>query len=183
MCYGSSMSMGHNNNKLEKVAHFVIARTFARELGATKLNKVLWLADIIAFRERSDSVTGVENYKRLPHGPVPIQITSALKNLKEDNLIAESSNPTPLGNRREFVSLVEPDIESFSKSDIDIIHRAIEFITPLSAAKISEITHDSYWEEVPENGDMAPSAASLVLRDFDESSIAWAEKELAEELG
>ena len=182
MCYDSSMALRQNDNKLDQVAPFVIARTFANELGATKLNKVLWLADIIAFRERSDSITGIENYKRLPHGPVPIQITSAIRNLKSANMIAEVSNPTPIGNRREFVSLIEPSIDCFSGSDIDIIHRAIEFITPLSAKKISEITHDSYWEEVPENGDMAPSAASLVLQDFDESAISWAEKELAEEL-
>lgn len=173
---------GHNHNQLELVAHYVIARTFPSELGATKLNKVLWLVDIIAFRERSESITDIENYKRLPHGPVPVEIGAALNNLKKNNIIAEAANPTPLGNRREFVSLVEPDLNHFSSSDVDIIHRAIDFITPLSAKKISEITHDSYWEEVPPNGNMSAAAASLVVLDVNDNDVSWAAKELAEEL-
>jgi hypothetical protein len=169
---------GTNNNKLEALTHYIIARTFKHELGATKLNKVLWLADLIAWRERATSLTGLDTYKRMPHGPVPYQINEVLSRLQSIQAIAEVRSPLPVGYRREFASLVDPDLGLFSARDIDIIHIAIDYITPKTAADVSEQTHDAYWDEVPQNGELSVAAASLWFNSPTQDDMNWAKSEL-----
>ncbi len=43
------------------------------KFGATKLNKILFYSDFLAYAQLGNSITGCE-YQKLPHGPVPKRI-------------------------------------------------------------------------------------------------------------
>ena len=174
--------MEHRNipDRLEQITHYVIARTPSNQLGATKLNKVLWVIDLLSWRERAESLTGVEVYKRLPYGPVPTVVKRVLNELISGGQIVERKVSTPVGERKELISIVEPNLTGLLASDVDLIHRAIDFIRPMSAQEVSELTHDTYWEEVAPNGDMSVAAASLWPAQLDEDAIAWAIQEAQE---
>jgi hypothetical protein len=162
-------------NRLASAAHYVIARTQPHELGATKLNKVLWYSDLEFYRRTGESITGAKSYVRLPRGPVPHRIDDALDLLKRTNKISERRSRVYDHERREFVWLEPPDLSMFTADQIDVINMFIDTIKPLTATQISDITHlDAVWLEL-ENGDqMSISAGSVITRPPTERELAWA---------
>ena len=163
-----------NHDRLQQIAHYVIARAPTDQLGATKLNKVLWYIDCWSWWQNGESLTGLKSYTRMKHGPVPKQLPNKLSTMKKDGSIIERRVDTPVGVRREFVSLIEPDLSGLSAGDIDMIHKVIAYLCKMSAKDASEITHDAYWEEIPEGGEMSIAAGSVQIADPEEEDLAWA---------
>jgi len=173
------MTSPKTKQRIANAIHYIVARTSRHELGATKLNKVLWLADQMAWRERQESLTGLKSYIRMPQGPVPECIGDVLASLKSNDLIIEIEEPTPVGNRREFVSNVHPSLDGFTAQDIDLINRAIDYITLQSASLVSEQTHDAYWDELVNGDDMSIAAAAVWFEPPDIAAIEWARSVLS----
>ncbi len=171
------MRAKRNQDRLKQITHYVIARTPSDELGATKLNKVLWLIDLLSFRERAESLTGIECYRRLDYGPVPTQVKPVVRELVLSGKVAERKSSTPVGERKELISLIDPDLTDLTARDVDLIHRAIDFIRPKTAYQVSQMTHDAYWEEVAPGGEMCVGAASLWPGDVDQETLDWASAE------
>ena len=144
------------------VAHYIIAHTEPSKLGATKLNKVMWHADVLHYRRYGESVSGQASYVRMENGPVPNDIYPALDRLKAENKIYERREPTPVGYRREFFALERADASLFSPQEIETIHEAIGVIVPLSAKVASRKTHGPIWDEL-KNGEQMPIRAAAVI--------------------
>lgn len=177
------MRLDRNDNRLEQITHYVIARMPGENVGGTKLAKVLWLADIMSWRSRARSLTGIEHYKRLPFGPVPTQVRAVVIGLISSQIVHERLIDFPNGaQKKELVSLQDPVFPDLTAQDVDILRRAMDIIAPLTARQVSDSSHDEYWEEVPENGTMSVGAASVNPAELDEDDLAWAESEL-ERLG
>lgn len=168
----------HPAERLAKVAHYVIARTPPEQLGATKLNKVLWWVDCAAHARWGRSLTGLDSYLRLPHGPVPDGISDAISILKLSGSVAERSCGTPVGMRREFVALKEPPLESFSAEEVDLISQIVQAVARMSAQEASELSHDALWDEAGHLGSMSVAAGSIVPREVRSDDLEWAEREL-----
>ena len=62
--------MASNQDRLLCVTHYVIKRCDPAKLGATKLNKVLWFADVIYYRRHGRTITASDNYVKQQFGPV-----------------------------------------------------------------------------------------------------------------
>lgn len=89
------MSAGIPEDKTGKVVHYIVGHTEPSLLGATKLNKVMWHADVLHYRRYGKTITGQMSYVRLQNGPVPNGIYQTLEALKDDGAIVERSAPTP----------------------------------------------------------------------------------------
>lgn len=146
---------------IEQTVHFVIATVEPHRLGATKLNKVLWHADVEVYRHCGRTLTGQSSYVRLPNGPAPNGINDVLDALKRAGKIEERSVTTKKGLRREFISLKPPGT-GLSSHDVDALRRAIAIVCALSAARASSDTHDALWGEI-RNGDQMPVRAAAVV--------------------
>lgn len=166
--------------KLNTAVHYVISRCQPDELGATKLNKILWYSDIAYYERTGSSITGDEYVKR-QFGPVPKHTLTALRELEESSSVV-SREINFFGNtKREFWSLREPDISNFDPNSIAIIDQMIDWIcTEHTAQTISEETHDLLWESA-EMGDVIPFGAALAFRSAEvtEDDLSWARAELA----
>lgn len=160
--------------KTKAAAHFVIAHTPPDQLGAVKLNKVLWYADIAAWKRRGETVTGSMEYVRLPNGPVPPAIDEALSQLKSEGAIAERPVRVFSHTRREMVWLERPNVSMLSAEDCELLLEAAEWIAPMTAGQISEITHTPLWEEQPNGQKMPVRAAAVTYREPDDDDVAWA---------
>lgn len=162
--------------RLAAVAHYIIARVDPSRLGATKLNKIIWYADLDYYRKTGQSLSGTHTYVRKDMGPVPNGIDSALDILKREGKITERSARVVSFDRREFIWTREPDITAFTAEQIDIITLCINRITPMSADKISKETHkDALWKEL-ENGQPMPlGAGAVVFTRPSEKSLKWAQ--------
>ncbi len=169
----------HPYERLAALTHYVIARTPPDQLGATKLNKILWWVDCESYRRWGRSLSGLESYLRLQNGPVPIGGREAIAVLKARAAIAEQSVPTPAGNRRQFYSLSEPPVSVFSAEEIDLINQVINSVCRMTAVEASDASHDVLWEETPQFAQMPVSAGSVAVRETRPDDLAWAQRELA----
>ncbi len=151
-----------SKHKTRKVAHYIIAHTEPSQLGATKLYKVMWYADVLHYRRYGETISGQVSYVRMDKGPVPNGIYEALDSLKDNQTVFEQQTPAPVGNRREFICLKRAEASWFSSTEIETLHEAIDVIVRLSAKEASNRTHGPIWEELL-NGEQMPVRAAAVI--------------------
>lgn len=163
------------NERLAAATHYVIARHHPSHMGATKLNKVLWFADCEHYRRHGRTITGEAAYVRKPNGPCTAQFDATLGLLKERGAICEESVPTYIGYpRREFHSLVPPDVSLFSGEEIDILNEVAKEIARLTAQEASDLSHDDLWTETPSNGLMPVAAGAVKVGGLAADDMDWA---------
>jgi len=165
--------------RTKAAAHFVIRHTPPEKLGRTKLNKVLWFADVASMRQNGETVTGETSYRRLPFGPVPNTIDGALDSLISAGAVVERKVQTYGGTRHEFLWTKTPDLSALSSRDCEYLLGAIEYVEPMTATEASEATHTVLWEEVETGAQMDIGAATVVYHDPTEADLEWARTEAA----
>ena len=173
------MSLNHQD-RTESVAHYVMARSQPDRLGAIKLNKVMWFADREAYRRFGATITGQASYQKQRLGPVPNNIVRSVNRLEHDGKIVTRRAVTPIGVRREYLWLKQPDVSTFTPDEVDILNEAIDWVcNDHSAMSISDLTHDALWEAA-ELGEQIPIGAAIIAVDEVEADdLAWAVRELA----
>ncbi len=168
-----------NEDRLQDMILLVIARMNPPP-GKTKLAKVLWEADLLSMRLRGRSLSGREAYLRLPHGPVPEDFDDILSDLVNERKVHRYHRA--VGDHEEIVHLPAEDLEvpvtAFEAEEVDILHRAIAAITPLTARGASERTHDVLWEETPMGRPISIRAAAIQPAPITERVLAWAKEEV-----
>ena len=161
------------NHPLDRAVHYVIAHSVATELGKTKLNKVLWWADVEHYRRYGHSITRLDSYSRLQHGPVPHSINMSLNRLVENNKIS-----IPLERATYAVFEIQPlagiSPDCFKPSEIECLQEAIRHVTNMTAQEASNETHDPLWEEIGLGCDISIGAASIRALEIDQEDLEWA---------
>ncbi len=169
----------NNAEKVTKMVHFVIANTQPQDLGATKLNKVLWFADLMYYREHGRSISGEDSYRKLQYGPVLTEMPAVLRTLKQGGFIAEREVQTRAGTRREFIGLKAVDVTEFAADELAVLRTVMRWSAPHSAQALSDLTHDALWKET-ERGEQIPIAAAAAAPGTPtEDDLRWAEKALS----
>ncbi|HYL73280.1 MAG TPA: Panacea domain-containing protein [Bryobacteraceae bacterium] len=111
------------------------------KFGATKLNKILFYSDFLAFAQLGDSITGFE-YQKLEHGPAPRRIVSMRKTLEKDGALTVEK--VPLREGREQVRLVpkrKPRMSVFGKGEIAVVDEVIKQLWGHDAESVSALSH------------------------------------------
>jgi hypothetical protein len=160
--------------RLMRAAHYVICRTSPTDLGAVRLNKVLWYADMFHYRRYGQTVTGLMDYTKMPLGPVPKHIGDAISGLQGQSKIIETSIVKYAYPMRIFIANEQIDADAFTAGEIEALQEAIAFVTPMTANAASEATHDIYWEETPLGKHMSVGAAAIQTMEITEDDLEWA---------
>jgi Antitoxin SocA-like, Panacea domain len=164
-----------DRDRLSSVTHYVIARCDPERLGAVKLNKVLWFADVLYYRRHGRTITGVDNYMKQQYGPVQRGMLGVLDELKRDGKIVERFGETPVGLRREYVWLKEPDLTGFTADEVDVLNEVMDWICDGESAKsISEKSHDVLWDETEIGAPMPVRAGAVVPAEITADAMEWA---------
>lgn len=169
------------DKKLKAVVHYICASCKdTNKLGATKLNKVLFHVDLAAYIQSGKSVSGSAYVKR-QHGPCPKDILPVLNELEREKKIAISHSRFFNYDKKDFVSLEDPEIDLLDKDDIVLINTVIDYVCDThTATSISEETHNIVWhaanigEEIPMSAFLVAQPAALTQADKD-----WANKLLS----
>jgi hypothetical protein len=168
-------------NRLADLAHYLIWRCDPAQLGATKLNKILWFSDLAHYRQTGRTITGATAYTKLPHGPVPKGIRGALSALETENKIATSTANYYGFPKTMFLAVERPDLSAFSPDEVMTIDAIAEVICgDHTAASISRLSHNVLWDETEVGADMTIGAGSIVPGEPTEEELRWAERALAE---
>ena len=145
--------------------------------GATMLNKVLWNADVTAYKTTGRSITG-GRYVRRQNGPVPEFIMRTLGDLKQEGRV-QVIEPRAQFDSRKYLGLGNDDgrWSVISSTEREIIRDQVARLSGMSAMAMSDETHGLPWQCVP-NGEIMPLSVTLVEEegDYPLSGYAWAEE-------
>lgn len=149
--------------------------------GATKLNKVLWWADFLSYRERGQPITG-ERYQRLPKGPCPVRLLPVRRSMIDDKDIAMRQQRLGLNTQDRVISLRNADLSIFDGEDIAIVDAVIESLRGKNADEVSAESHLRAWRTRGDK-DLIPYEASLLSDEGITVEDVARTEALAKELG
>lgn len=144
--------------------------------GATKLNKILYYSDFLAYANDGQSITGAD-YQRLPNGPAVQQMLPILQELVDDGAAVEVTRERYGYRQRRLVSLGGPrNLAAFSGAEIARVDKVISDFWGLSAAEVSERSHREMGWKLAYDGQEIPYQTVFLSMDGPTSSDReWAE--------
>jgi hypothetical protein len=173
--------MEFNYEKFKNLVHYIAYAADRSDLGATKLNKSLWYADIMAYLLTGQAITG-EIYIKQQYGPVPKHVLQAVEELQVEGKIYVRDAAFFGYRKKEYIALKSPEVSSFTAREMAIIDQVVEHVCRGHTARsISDLTHDDAWklaeigEELPYYTIYAAHAGEL-----DEEDVAWAKASIQE---
>lgn len=134
-----------------------------RTFGAVKLNKILFYADFLAYRERGRSITEQE-YQKLPQGPAP----RCLVPLREEMVLAGDlivREAAYFGRpQKRPIALRNPDLSPFLPLDIAVVDAVIRALWGKTARETSELSHEFWGWKLANMRETVPYEVALVAR-------------------
>lgn len=111
------------------------------KFGATKLNKLLYFSDFLAYAQLGEPITGFE-YRRLPNGPAPRRFTSVRDEMVKKRDLGFQTVPLS-GGRTQYraVNLRVPDLSVFTAEQISLVDQVIHELWNLDAEAVSDLSH------------------------------------------
>lgn len=145
------------------------------KFGATKLNKLLYYSDFIAFREFGEPLTGAK-YMRLPNGPVPVHLVPLREQMLESGEIELQTTKHYTYEQTRIVALRDAALDGFSGRDIKLITGIIAELSECNAADVSGMSHGRAWNAAS-NKEVIPYEAALISdADLNQGDLDWANK-------
>jgi len=171
--------MPFDRQKFKSLVHYICWKVDDPEkLGATKLNKICWLADFTAYYDLGASITDAKYIKR-PFGPVPEAIEPTLRQLQLENKLRIREVPFHGQPKKEFISLVDPSDEMFSPKELEIIDWATDFVSNIHTAKsISDASHDHIWQAATDREEIPYYTIFAIPGEITQTEIDWARQEI-----
>jgi hypothetical protein len=172
--------MPYNGEKFKALVHYVCWKVDdPRQLGATKLNKILWFSDILTYLNFNAPVTGARYVKR-QFGPVAVALLPVIEELKDRGKLAVRDAEYFGKPKMEYFALQAPDVSRFSPEEISLVDSVIHSVCEEhTAASISKLTHNDAWE-MADIGEDLPFFTVFSARsgEIDENDIAWADQQI-----
>lgn len=103
----------------------------------TKMNKLLFYADFVAYRQLGISITGL-SYKAIEFGPVPERWDRIYSSFEEISI-----EPRIIGDREGTIltTPVKPDTSLFTESELHILDEICSSLACYTSTELSELSH------------------------------------------
>lgn len=148
---GQTIHTGYKLFDMERLKNMVLY--LAEDgVGKTKLNKLLWYADFLAYRRLTCSLSGLA-YQRYTHGPMPFHANSMLDALSDENVIELEETAFPNGTEGTRIRPVKAaDLSVFTDREVDVLRLVRDYFHSYNSGAISEYSHkEKAWLEVPQS--------------------------------
>ena len=133
--------------------------------GAIKLNKILFYADFLAYRNFGRPITGAE-YQKLEHGPAPRQLKPLCDRMKREGALAVRKAEFGGYMQHRTLALREPILGKFTAEEIALVDSVIQQLWGQNASEVSERSHRFPGWQLAKLGETIPySVALLTYRD------------------
>ena len=149
--------------------------------GATKLNKILWWADFLSFRDLGKPITGVE-YHKLANGPAPKKFPIIKDDLIEKRHIEIKKRKVFNHTQQKVIALRSPNYCFFTGEQIALVDQIVDALWGKTATEVSEMSHGMAWKIVNHKESIPYEAVFLSNEPINEHDIL-ATHELAEKHG
>lgn len=146
----------YNKDKFRELILYLAERSESDpKFGETKLNKLLFYADFIAYRELGEPITGAR-YQKLEWGPAAIPLVPVERELVEGGELVVRPNLIGGWTQKKPIALRGADLSRFSGPEIALVDRVIDGLLLYGAIQVSELSHEvpawqvaAYKEEIP----------------------------------
>lgn len=166
--------------KLGAAIHY-ICRKMANQpdkLGAVKLHKTLWFADVHSYRSTGQTITG-GTFIRHQFGPFLKELDQAVADLERADLITVRMVDFREVGKREFIGRGEPDVSLLNERERKWLDQFAEQVCEdHTAGSVSERTHTRLWESAAMFEEIPIAAAAVQFVKPVPSAVAWAAEEL-----
>jgi uncharacterized phage-associated protein len=165
--------------KLEEAIHYICSLA-SDNLGAVKLNKILYYADMMHSAQTGDAITGA-TYAKQRRGPVPRQVLPAIDHLVQAGRLSVQNISDFDFVRREFTTHGETEDSVFSRAEIEKLDYVVHSIDKFSGREISDISHTIIWNAA-ELGETLPYDSFFVsyLGDLTEDDMTRVQESIQE---
>jgi len=131
--------------------------------GVVKLNKILFYADFLAYREFGRPITGAE-YQKLDHGPAPRQLKPLHDRMKREGAVAVRKREYGGYTQHRTLALREPILGKFKAEEIALVGRVIQQLWGQNAADVSDRSHQFVGWQLAKLGETIPYSVALLTR-------------------
>lgn len=162
----------YNGSKFREMLVYMAAR--AKDdprCGDKKLNKLLYFADMTAFRRRGVPITGAR-YQHQPHGPVATPFVPARRQLAEEDRVK-------VRKRRYFTRaqtctevIAGPDTSQFTSEDLAIMDEIIAKYWEWDAKAMEDEAHREPGWRTTEDGETITYRSALIGRKASPKALA-----------
>lgn len=161
-----------DDKKLKELILYIAQRCESDPaFGATKLNKVLFFSDFIAFRRFGKPITG-HPYFKLPQGPAPRRMLPILKQLEKDGSFKNVERWVGAYQVKKPTSLREPNLAGFSAEEIAIVDEMIAQCAAMTAKQVSDFSHQFIgWQVANAEEDIPYGTAWVRPRPLEQNEI------------
>jgi hypothetical protein len=159
---GFDPSREPDDTKLRELILFIAERSAGDELfGSTKLNKLLFFADFLAFVKLGSSITG-HAYQRLPNGPAPKQMLPIMKGMVSDRELAIQKRDFYGRTQNVPVALRPSRLKDFSADEIAVVTEVLDLLQRKNAKGISSLSHEFEGWKLAKENELIPYQTALV---------------------
>ena len=152
-----------NRDKMRAVILRACHSCAPEDLGAVKLNKVLYYPDMVGYAHNCQAVTGA-TYRKRPNGPTTDQLLFTLRDMERAGEIEVRSVDYHGYTKKEYIALVEEPQGLLNEAEQAILDDVIEFVCRLNTAQsISDYSHKLPWEMAEMGGEIPYHTAILLF--------------------
>ena len=151
--------------------------------GATKLNKILFYADFLAYANLGEPITCFD-YQKLRWGPAPRRLMPVQTEMIEQGELALQPVHLLGGKiQKRTINLRSPDLSVFTAEEIALVDEVIEALESTRAEAVSDLSHRLVGWKVVQEGESIPyNTIFLSDEPLTEAEVARG-RELARQFG
>jgi len=165
-------------DRLREAVLYVCEKSRAdTRFGKTKLNKLLWFADVAAFLELEKSITRTE-YQKLEHGPAPRAMKPVLSTLIESGELREQVLPVVDFARVPLVPQRPANTALFSGRELELLDEKIKEHWGKNARNMRALSHEEIGWRAARMGETIPLETAFIT----DEPLTPKEKALANDL-
>ncbi len=128
-------------DKLRNLVLAVAAHPEVKNLGVTKLWKLIYFADVTALRQHGTTITGSE-FIKYPHGPVPSRGEKVLRAMQRDGAVSTEQRPIGRFMQTCIEGTALADMDVFSHDERNVIDKVCRELGSETAQALSKLSHD-----------------------------------------
>lgn len=142
-----------NLAKFREVLLYVLNKVGAKpNVGETVLYKLLYFIDFDHYERYEEQLVGA-TYKKNKYGPTPLEFGKVAERMIEAGELQKLPDKFFSYPQTKYLPLRRPDLSLFSGREIEVIDRVLDRLSDLTAAQISEYSHnDVPWLSTEEGG-------------------------------
>ncbi len=154
-----------NERKYRELIKYIAVKSANDEwFGRTKLNKILFYCDFLAYRDIGESITG-DGYHKKPFGPVPNSIRDMTARMIKDGELAETIKSLYGRDQKRVSALITPNVSDFTSQEIACIDDVLEKLKQKNATEVSDLSHQFIGWQVAEVNEDIPYENVLISRE------------------